>query len=752
MIIDRNLKKYVIFSEDPIIRGLEKMDQSKMRVIFVVNENGMLQGLVTDGDVRRWLMSQHYSPDLNTPLITICNKQFEYCLEGTPAPIIKGKFSQRIEYIPLVDEKMNLKAIATERVPDIYIGNRKIAEHEPCFVIAEIGNNHNGSLQRAIDLIDAAADSGADCAKFQLRNMKKLYNNAGNPNDAGEDLGSQYVLDLLSKYQLKEDEMVKAFEHCLKRNIIPLCTPWDIQSAEFLHNYGVEAFKIASADFTNHELMASVVRLGRVMICSTGMCTEQEVKAGTELLINCGAQFILLHCNSTYPSPFKDINLNYINRLKQISPFPIGYSGHERGIQIALAAVTMGAKVIEKHFTFDRSMEGNDHKVSLLPHEFKDMVEGIRTIEMAMEGKGDRTVSQGELINRETLAKSLVANAEIKEGEIITEENITVRSPGKGLAPYRIHELVGKMAVRNIHSGDYFYEEDISGSLVKPRKYSFAHPYGIPVRYHDLNGLASLCPMDLIEIHLSYKDLDLQFADYLHDTYPHKLVVHSPELFSGDHIMNLCSRDEKYRYRSISELQRVINVTRQLKKYFPNSEKPPIVINVGGFSADRFLLAEEKNNLYQILIESLAELDQDGIELIPQTMPPFPWHFGGQRFHNLFVDSSEIVKFCSDNNYRVCFDISHSKLACNYNKISFSRFIDHVSPYTAHMHISDAAGIDGEGLQIHEGEIDFGLLMSQLKQKMPKVSFIPEIWQGHKNNGHGFWLALQLLEQSCKDI
>jgi len=748
MIIDRKIDKYIIFNEDPIRRALEKIDTNDMRVIFVVDETGMLEGMVTDGDFRRWVMQQQ-DIDLSQSISCISNTTFKYSYDGEELETITSLFSERIDFVPLVDEKMHLVAVATKRKPVLTIGHHRIAADLPTFIIAEIGNNHNGSIGQARKLVDAAVDAGADCVKFQMRDIKNLYSNEGKVNDAEEDLGSQYVLDLLNKFQLTNTQLLEIFDYCKEMRITPLCTPWDEGSVAILDKYGLEGFKVASADFTNHDLLACVARKGKPMICSTGMCTEQEIKVGVSLLQKLGAQFVLLHCNSTYPSPFKDINLNYLDRLQAMSDFPVGYSGHERGSQIAIAAVSMGARVIEKHLTLDRSMEGNDHKVSLLPHEFKDMVAGIRQVELAL-GTGEmRTITQGELINRESLAKSVVINCDISEGEIITAEMLEVKSPGKGLAPYRKKELIGTPVQRNMLAGTFFYPEDLDRDTIQPREFHFVHPYGVPVRYHDIMDIVSRCPMNLLEIHLSYKDLEENIDSFFDKSLSHQLVVHSPELFSGDHILDLSSSDEKYRQKSIKELQRVITITKELKQYFPNCQRPLIVVNVGGFSADAFIPKQQRSGLYERLLESLKCLDQEEIELIPQTMPPYPWHFGGQRFHNLFVDLDEILDFCIENKYRVCLDLSHSKLACTYNNESFLDFLEKVSPVTAHMHIADAKGEDGEGLQIGEGELDFAYIMSRLKKWMPEVSFIPEIWQGHKNRGQGFWVALDRLEKAC---
>ena len=225
-------------------------------------------------------------------------------------------------------------------------------------------------------------------------------------------------------------------------------------------------------------------------------------------------------------------------------------------------------------------------------------------------------------------------------------------------------------------------------------------------------------------------------------------TVHAPELFFGDHILDLCSNDENYRQHSIKELQRVVDLTRKLNRFFPSEKVPMIIANVGGSSQDSFFNKKEKHKSYENLLHSLDSIDSKGVEIIPQTMPPFPWHFGGQRFHNLFVSPDEILSFCNENKYRVCLDISHSFLACNHHGWSFRNFIEKVGPLTAHLHISDSRGVDDEGLQIGKGDIDFPALAEWMLQFVPNIGFIPEIWQGHKNNGEGFWIALERLEKS----
>ncbi len=580
-----------------------------------------------------------------------------------------------------------------------------------------------------------------------MRSMQALYANAGDAGDASEDLGSQYTLDLLSRFQLSNEELCSVFDHCRARGILAICTPWDQDSLAVLERYGMPAYKVASADFTNHDLLEAMVRTNKPLICSTGMSTETEIVESIRLLKRHGAQYVLLHCNSTYPAPFKDINLAYLDRLKSLGECLVGYSGHERGIAVAIAAVGRGAKVIEKHFTVDRNMEGNDHRVSLLPGEFAAMVQGIREVEQAI-GAADtaRHVSQGELMNREVLGKSVVACIDIAQGSVITAEMLEVKSPGKGLAPYRKQELVGRAAPRTLRAGEFFFASDLDAPQARPRAYRFRRPFGVPVRYHDACKMVAQSNFDLLEFHLSYKDLETDFRQSLREPLDLDLVVHSPELFAGDHIMDLCSPDAAYRRRSIDELQRVVDVTRALKPLFMRAGRPLIVINAGGFTPDAPLPRAARETLYQAVHESLSKVDAAGVEIIPQTMPPFPWHFGGQRYHNLFVEAADIGAFCRAHGYRVCLDISHSKLACNFHKWSFQEFLEEVAPFSAHLHVVDAAGVDGEGLQIGEGDIDFKAAGRLLDELAPHASFVPEIWQGHKNDGEGFWYALQQLE------
>ena len=287
------------------------------------------------------------------------------------------------------------------------------------FIIAEIGNNHNGDFERAKLMIDKAVEMGADCAKFQMRHISDVYR-AQSLNKSGEDLGTEYIIDLLNKFELSVDQQKALSEYCREQGILYMCTPWDSKSVDVLESFSVPAYKVASADLTNLPLLDKLSKTQKPLILSTGMSSSKEIQISSNFLNIRKVDFAFLHCNSTYPAPLHDINLNWLNKLKEIHPL-VGYSGHERGINVTLAAVAIGAKVIERHFTLDRMMEGPDHAASLEFDEFLTMIKGIREIEEALGSAKlkERALSQGEMINRENLGKSLVASKPLSKGTIL---------------------------------------------------------------------------------------------------------------------------------------------------------------------------------------------------------------------------------------------------------------------------------------------------------------------------------------------
>ena len=746
MKISSEVADYCIVETKSVSDALLRLDKNIRRCLIVVDQSNRLKGTVTAGDINRYIIREG-SIDKSVSILEVINRECTFVYENE---YDQELLPNGLDIIPIVDEQRHVVGVFSRKATLKQIKLSEtcfVGKEHPIFIIAEVGNNHNGSVDLAKKLVREAVLAGANCVKFQLRDMDSLY--GASLKDDTQNLGSQYTLDLLRRFQLPAPQLIEVMKYAESKGILSMCTPWDEASVDILEEAGVPAYKVASADLTNHGLLRYIGRTGKPMFCSTGMATESEITDAVEVLSSIGAPFVLLHCNSTYPAPFKDVNLAYMSRLESLSSGCVGYSGHERGINVGVAAAALGAVVIEKHFTLDRKMEGNDHKVSLLPKEFAQMVEGIRQVELAIGNAERRVMTQGELMNRVTLAKSLFASKDLKAGSVVRDSDIQIKSPGHGLQPNRITDLVGVRISRSIKAGEVFYPMDLESEEICPREYSFVTKWGIPVRHHDYKKLYELCSAPVLEFHLSYKDLTLENSDYLDNKIDSHLVVHAPELFENDHTLDLCSPDENYRQQSLAHMRRTILTAAKLKQHFNNrNEKVGLVTNVGGFSHNGPLTSKEIRNRERILEKSLKELESPHVEIWPQTMPPFPWHFGGQQFHNLFLDATWIREFCLRNSIRICLDVSHSILQCNHVRGSFSQFLDKVLPHTAHLHLADGSGVDGEGLQINEGCIDFNMLAEKVQAQCPEATWIPEIWQGHEENGRGFWTALTRLEEA----
>lgn len=745
MIIERNITPYIVFSEDPVLTALQKISANGQRIIFLVNESGILKGALSDGDFRRWLIANP-TASLETSALEVANVDIKTAPVGSEPADLQNEFARGISHLPLIDERGHLVAIAMDEQNILRIGRTEISEDSPAFIIAEIGNNHQGDVDLAKRLVDLAVDTGADAVKFQLRDMDALYRQKGSQS-AGEDLGVQYTLDLLSRFSFTVEQMYEVFDHVKQHGMDIMCTPWDAPSVQALVDYGIQGLKVASADLTNHDLLRDMASRGLPMMISTGMSREEEIRESVKLLRSLGASYALLQCQSTYPAPFKDVNLAYMDRLADIGQCLVGYSGHERGYHVPIAAVARGAKIIEKHFTIDKTLEGNDHTVSLLPEEFKAMVQQIREVEESIGTAAPREVSTGELMNRVNLAKSLVATRTIAKGEVVTEADVEVKSPGRGLQPNYLPQLLGRTMQREVEAGSFFFEGDLKDDLVTRRDFKFDRPWGLPVRYHDYKPLIAETKPDFLEFHFSYKDLEVTIDDVFDHKLDMSFTTHLPDLFAGDFLVDLASRDPEIWERSIAEVQRTINITRELTRYFTVDDDPVMVVTMGGFTKDGHIAPAARTDKYERIGEALAKLDTSGVRIAAQTLPPYPWLMGGQQYHNLFLDPKDTAEFSDTYNTALCLDISHTMLAANFLKIPLSEAVDLLAPRSIHLHLVDGTGVDGEGVQVGEGDVDWAALGKQLRELTPTSSFIPEIWQGHVNNGEGFFTALDRLEK-----
>lgn len=324
------------------------------------------------------------------------------------------------------------------------------------FIIAEAGVNHNGNLEIAKKLVDVAADAGVDAVKFQTFKAENIVckNAAKADYQKATTNAEQSQFEMLKKLELTETMHNQLIEYCRKKNILFLSTPFDLESVDFLEQLGMEIMKIPSGEITNYPYLRKVALTGKKIILSTGMSDLEEVKAAIKVLKEYGSKdIVVLHCNTEYPTPYADVNLNAMLVLRNELGIEIGYSDHTQGIEIPIAAVAMGAKIIEKHFTLDKTMDGPDHKASLEPHELKEMVSAIRNVEAAL-GDGVKVPSVSEQKNIAIARKSIVAKCRIEKGEIFTEENLTAKRPGTGISPMRWNDIIGTIAQRSYNEDE----------------------------------------------------------------------------------------------------------------------------------------------------------------------------------------------------------------------------------------------------------------------------------------------------------
>ena len=324
------------------------------------------------------------------------------------------------------------------------------------FIIAEAGVNHNGDYSTALKMIDKAKESGADAIKFQTFVAENLVSCSAAKVEYQKETTdpNESQLSMIKRLQLSWDAFRNLKSYADKVGIKFMSTPFDHESIDFLAELGMDIFKIPSGEITNLPYLMRIGKLKRKVILSTGMSTLPEIKNAIDILKKYGtADITLLHCNTAYPTPYRDVNLNAMKTLRDSFGLPVGYSDHTKGIEVPIAAAALGAVVIEKHFTLDRNMEGPDHKASLEPDELKQMVTSIRNIENAL-GSSEKGLTESEAVNRDIARKSIVAKCDIKAGTVFSEDNITVKRPGNGISPMKWFEVLGKKAPR-----DFVYDE-----------------------------------------------------------------------------------------------------------------------------------------------------------------------------------------------------------------------------------------------------------------------------------------------------
>lgn len=335
------------------------------------------------------------------------------------------------------------------------IGDREIGDGEPCFIIAEAGINHNGDINLAKKLIDVAKDAGTDAVKFQTHLAEKEMLKG----EITADYIGEPVFDLIKRMELSKEQHQELMNYCEDKGIIFLSTGYCREAFDLLDELGLPLFKVGSGEVTNLPLVEYIAKKGKPMIVSTGMTTMEELKLSVGLIKKINDKLILLQCTSTYPTKYENVQLKGIGQLKKKFGVPVGFSDHSIGIYTSLAAVALGACVIEKHFTMDRNMPGPDHKASIEPDELKELVKGIRAIEAAM--KNPKTVVEGERDVQNFARESVVSILDIPKETILTKDVVAVKRPGTGIPAKNLNKLIGKKTNKAIKKDSLIKWDDL---------------------------------------------------------------------------------------------------------------------------------------------------------------------------------------------------------------------------------------------------------------------------------------------------
>ncbi len=342
---------------------------------------------------------------------------------------------------------------------------RSIGQGQPCFIIAEAGVNHNGDTDKAVEMIEVAARAGADAIKFQTFKAESLASpDAPQSTYQIENTGiSEPQIEMLKRLELPLDSYPMLIEKCKKEEIVFLSTPFDPESIEFLTSLGdaIPAFKVGSGDANNDPHLGMIAKTGKPVLLSTGMCTMEEVERSVNLLRSYNTEIALFQCTSSYPAAPEDINLSVMHTFREKFQAPTGFSDHSEGIAITIAAVALGADLIEKHFTLSRTLKGPDHKASLEPGELQTMIENIRSVEKSI-GNPEKAPSASEIETAKAARKSIITKKAIKAGEVLGPDNITIMRPGTGLPPSEFERIIGQTLQKEIQAFQPLLKEHLN--------------------------------------------------------------------------------------------------------------------------------------------------------------------------------------------------------------------------------------------------------------------------------------------------
>lgn len=597
------------------------------------------------------------------------------------------------------------------------------------YIIAEIGINHDGQLEVARALIDAAADARIQAVKFQYRNLDNAYA------DEANEIGDEILRAEIRRNYLSPAQILDLAAHARARGVEPGISFFETADlADFAGQLDAFAFfKIPSVELGNAPLIDALMATGRMVYLSTGCHSEAEIEEAFSRLPAEG--WLPLHCVSNYPVSLTNPKLGYITHMRRRWARPVGYSSHDTNWEVCLLAMQLGATVIERHITLDKAASGLDHSTSSTPEEFRRLAEFAADFALINAGDGPRTPNQGELLNLQNLGRSYYLKRALAEGEAVVPGDVMLRSPRVGLGRIETAPYFGRPARRALRAGDVLSRSVFEAPQAVPARvidFARARRLSLPVRLHDVDRVARRFPVGAFEFHLSFGEV-LSGPDAQRFDPDNQYSIHLPDYINPVQLMDPFAESPDQVKLSLEILDRTAAFALDLQA---RTGRPVPV--VGSFSQVHGSLQRFHDDHAALLAGYRAR----GVDILPQWLPPIAWYFGGSvrlDAMNDLADADQIERHALP----ICMDVCHLCMGRSVFEFDPLAVIDRLAPLIGHVHLADANGIDGEGLHFGDGDPENMPALARV-MTMDTMKVI-EVWQGHLDDGAGFARALNTL-------
>lgn len=597
-------------------------------------------------------------------------------------------------------------------------------------IIAEIGINHDGDFDKAKKLIDLAKESGVWGIKFQYRNLTRSYHGQS------KEIGDESLKHEIEKVYLSPSKILELTTYAKKKNLKAGISFFIKEDALDFNEHISEFdfYKIPSVELSNLVLIDHLMKKEKLVLLSTGCHDEYEIKQVIAHLKSKN-NWMMLHCVSNYPLASYNAKLGYIKRLEQLCEKSVGYSSHDQDWELCLLALKEGATIIERHITLDKNDKGLDHSTSSTPDEFKKLGDIIKNWNDIYRGNEERVLNQGELLNKQNLGRSFVSLEDYEIGDQIELDKLEYRSPKTGLDINTIGSFLSKKLVKPLNKGEVLqpsHFKNVFELTENEIQKCISKRISLPIRLHDAVEIQKTFPLKNFEFHLSYVEVLGDF-DYAIIENENQYSIHLPDYIDSVTLIDPFSDDSYQKELSDKIIRRCKDIGDEIYKITQKQ-----VVIVGSFS----LYKVEKNKFYFNLKELFEKLNDKKTIFIPQWLPPIAWYFGGSIVLDVFNDD-DAINFIEENNFPICLDISHLFMCKSNLEMSFEKAYETLLKNTEHIHIADAKGIDGEGIEIGSGDKgNLNYIKRILENPNQKVI---EVWQGHLDNFAGFRTALKTI-------